>query len=736
MVLHTIKYLIAGANSSAKKGYNEILQNLSLHDDNPEHENDIKMINNAFDFGYNAHKGQLRKSGEEYFTHCISVGLQLSEWNMDCDVVVAGILHDTLEDTSITKKEIKDYFNEDIANLVEGVSKLSDIKFNTRQQKQAENFMKMFLSVAKDIRVIIIKFADRLHNLRTIKHLSLIKQRRVAKESKDIFVPLAHRLGMNNVKSEMEDIIFQTLEPKIHKQIKKKIKDSERKREQYINKFILPVKEELKVYNLEATVFGRAKNFSSIYYKMQSRTKEFDEIFDLFAIRIIVKEKDLCYAALGIVHQLYTPVQDRFKDYIATPKTNGYQSIHTTVIGKSGKMVEVQIRTERMDRTAEIGIAAHWTYKEEEGDKILSDKENDINRHLKWLRELIDNLQSEDKNPKEFFKLLKIDLFQDEIFVFTPTGDLIQLKTESTPIDFAFEVHTQVGMHCIGAKVNLNIVPLNTTLKSGDNVEILTSKKQTPSQAWLKFVKTAKAKTHIKKWVNKDNNEQSIKLGKELLEKTLRRVKQIHLLSDIEQNPKLMGLNSLDLIYAEIAAGHITTRDLISKYAPNSEEINEKKESTFTEKFIERARGQTKGIKVGGISNTLINFGKCCNPIPGDEVVGYITRGKGVTVHRSACSNIPVLENEDRFLDVDWNIKSDSSYLVRLNITASDRKHLLKDISEKVSLLNIYIQSIDMKAHDGFATCILIIQVRDTRQLERLFRKLKQLTNIISINRR
>jgi len=736
MVLHTIKYLIAGANSSAKKGYNEILQNLSLHDDNPEHENDIKMINNAFDFGYNAHKGQLRKSGEEYFTHCISVGLQLSEWNMDCDVVVAGILHDTLEDTSITKKEIKDYFNEDIANLVEGVSKLSDIKFNTRQQKQAENFMKMFLSVAKDIRVIIIKFADRLHNLRTIKYLSLIKQRRVAKESKDIFVPLAHRLGMNNVKSEMEDIIFQTLEPKIHKQIKKKIKDSERKREQYINKFILPVKEELKVYNLEATVFGRAKNFSSIYYKMQSRTKEFDEIFDLFAIRIIVKEKDLCYAALGIVHQLYTPVQDRFKDYIATPKTNGYQSIHTTVIGKSGKMVEVQIRTERMDRTAEIGIAAHWTYKEEEGDKILSDKENDINRHLKWLRELIDNLQSEDKNPKEFFKLLKIDLFQDEIFVFTPTGDLIQLKTESTPIDFAFEVHTQVGMHCIGAKVNLNIVPLNTTLKSGDNVEILTSKKQTPSQAWLKFVKTAKAKTHIKKWVNKDNNEQSIKLGKELLEKTLRRVKQIHLLSDIEQNPKLMGLNSLDLIYAEIAAGHITTRDLISKYAPNLEEINEKKESTLTEKFIERARGQTKGIKVGGISNTLINFGKCCNPIPGDEVVGYITRGKGVTVHRSACSNIPVLENEDRFLDVDWNIKSDSSYLVRLNITASDRKHLLKDISEKVSLLNIYIQSIDMKAHDGFATCILIIQVRDTRQLERLFRKLKQLTNIISINRR
>ncbi len=435
-----------------------------------------------------------------------------------------------------------------------------------------------------------------------------------------------------------------------------------------------------------------------------------------------------------MIHQLYTPVQDRFKDYIATPKRNGYQSIHTTVIGESGKMVEVQIRTERMDQTAEIGIAAHWKYKEH--GSVVSEKEKDISRHLKWLRELVDNLQSEDKNPKEFFKLLKIDLFQDEIFVFTPEGDLVQLKTGSTPIDFAFEVHTQVGMHCIGAKVNSNIVPLNTTLNSGDSIEILTSKKQTPSHAWLKFVKTAKAKTHIKRWVNKDNNEKSIKLGRELLEKTLRRVKQIHLIKEIEKNPNLMGLNTIDLICSELAKGHITTRELISKYAPNLEENEEEKESSLTQRFIDRARGQTKGVKVGGISNTLINFGKCCNPIPGDEVVGYITRGKGVTVHRSTCSNIPVLETEDRFIDVDWDIKNDSAYLVRLNITASDRKHLLKDISEKVSLLNIYIQSIDMSAHDGFATCILIVQVRDTRQLERLFRKLKQLTNIISINRR
>ena len=734
MVLNTIKSLISGSNSAVKAEYNQILENLSLDINNESHASSIKMIKDAFDIGYTAHKGQLRRSGEEYFNHCIAVALELSKWNMDSDVIVAGLLHDTLEDTELTKEEIIKYFNEDIAKLIEGVSKLSDIKFNSREQKQAENFMKMFLSVAKDIRVIIIKFADRLHNLRTLNHLPLLKQRRVAKESKDIFVPLAHRLGMNNVKSEMEDIIFQTLEPKTHKDIKKKIKDSKRKRENYINKFIYPIKEQLNKLNIDSNVFGRAKNLSSVFYKMQDRNKDFDEIFDLFAIRIIVSDNDLCYGVLGIVHQIYTPVQERFKDYIATPKGNGYQSIHTTVIGDSGKMVEVQIRTEKMDRTAEIGIAAHWTYKQQ--GSVVSEKKKDINRHVKWLRELIDNLQSENKNPKEFLKLLKIDLFQDEIFVFTPGGDLIQLKTGSTPIDFAFEVHTQVGMHCIGAKVNGNMVPLNTTLKSGDSVEIVTSKKQTPSAAWLKFVKTAKSKTHIKRWINKDENEKSVKLGKELLEKTLRRVKRIELIGEIESNPNLMGLNNVELIYAEVAKGHITPRDLIAKYAPSVNDFEEKEETSLAQKFIEKARGQTKGVKVGGISNTLINFGKCCNPIPGDDVVGYITRGKGVTVHRNVCSNIPVLETEDRFIDVDWDIKNDAAYLVRLNITASDRKNLLKDISEKVSLLNIYIQSIDMRANDGFATCIIIVQVRDTRQLDRLSRKLKQLNHIISISRR
>ena len=735
MVIDRIRSLIKGINSSSESDqYSQILNNLSLNlNDNKD---DVELIKKAFDTGYAAHKGQLRKSGEEYFNHCVEVGLELSRWNMDKDVVIAGLLHDTLEDTDLTRKDIQLHFNEDISNLVEGVSKLSDIKFNSREQKQAENFMKMFLSIAKDIRVIIIKFADRLHNLRTINHLSLIKQRRVAEESRDIFVPLAHRLGMNNVKTEMEDIILKTLEPKIFSTLKKQVKDSKNKREKYISIFIDPIEKELTAFNFSSKVFGRAKNYSSIYHKMIAREKEFDEIFDLFAIRIIVDKIEDCYAVLGIVHQIYKPIQANFKDYIATPKGNGYQSIHTTVIGPSGKMVEVQIRTVSMDRMAEVGIAAHWTYKEH--GSIPHEKERDINRHIKWLRELIDNLQNEsdEKNPKEFLKLLKIDLFQDEIFVFTPQGDLVQLKTESTPVDFAFEVHSQVGLHCLGAKVNSKIVPLNTTLKSGDYVEILTSKKQTPSYAWLKFVKTAKAKNNIKKWVNKDENEKSIKLGREVLEKTLRRLKYIHVIKEVEKNPSLMGFNSANLIFSEIAQGHITVRELIEKYVPNAEEEQESTDESLTQKFINKARGQTKGVKVGGISNTLISFAKCCNPIPGDEIIGYITRGKGVTVHRNNCSNMPVLKNEDRFIDVNWDSASDTSFMVRLNITATDRKHLLKDISERVSLLNIYIQSIDMRANEGFANCTLIVQVRDTRQLDRLFRKIKGLPNIISINRK
>ena len=515
---------MSGASGDYPKDFHQIINNLNL-----EKEQDAQTFDRlwrAYQFGSHAHRDQKRRSGEPYFTHCAAVGAVLASWNMDIDTIIAGLLHDTIEDTNVTRDNIVELFNEDVATLVEGVSKLSGIKFSSRQEKQAENFMKMFLSVAKDLRVIIIKFADRLHNMSTINHLPLIKQRRIAIETRDVFAPLAHRLGMNKLKMELEDLILQVLEPDEYNQLVKKVKATKNQREQYIEEFSLPIKGELEKYDIKSEVFGRAKHFYSIYGKMIRRNKKFEELFDLFAIRIIVKKVSDCYAVLGAVHQLYTPLQERFKDYIATPKSNGYQSIHTTVFGKKGKMVEIQIRTEEMDQTAEVGVAAHWVYKESSSNS----QGGQIDKHVSWLRELVDILQNENNNPDEFLKLLKVDLFQNEIFVFTPQGDVIQLPTSSTPVDFAFSVHTQVGLHCIGAKVNGKIVPLNTQLQNGDSIEVITSESQTPSYAWLKFVQSSKAKSHIKRWVKKEQFEQSIQLGREIVEKTLRRLKKLYIL--------------------------------------------------------------------------------------------------------------------------------------------------------------------------------------------------------------
>ncbi len=732
MVLKKIKNFVGKSSNGYPKEFNQIIANLKL---NPEQDIEIfEYLWKAYVFGDNAHKEQKRKSGEPYFTHCASVGVVLSAWNMDLDTIIAGLLHDTIEDTDVTRELIVNEFNEDIASLVEGVSKLSGIKFHSRQEKQAENFMKMFLSVAKDLRVIIIKFADRLHNMSTINHLPLIKQRRIAIETRDVYAPLAHRLGMNKLKMELEDLILQVLDPDEYRKLEKAVKATKKQRELYIDNFSEPVVKELKKYKIEAKVFGRAKHFYSIYGKMKRRNKKFEELFDLFAIRIIVKKISECYAVLGSIHQLYTPLQERFKDYIATPKSNGYQSIHTTVFGKSGKMVEVQIRTEEMDQTAEVGIAAHWVYKQV-GNQKVSNK--GIDRHMAWLRELVEILQTEDSNPDEFLKLLKVDLFQNEIFVFTPEGDVIQLPSNSTPVDFAFCVHTQVGLHCIGAKVNDKIVPLNTALQNGDKIEVITSETQTPSYAWLKFVQSSKAKSHIKRWVKKEQSEQSIQLGKEIVEKTLRRLKKLHILGELESRPQTMGFNSDQQLFSEVASGQITVRELVEKYEPNPSEGDVEKfdSPSLTERFINRARGVAKGVRVDGVSNTLIVFAKCCSPIPGDSILGYITRGRGVTIHRNTCKNLPSLQNEDRFINVEWEVAAKTSFIVRMKIITEDRKNILRDITESIAAMSMNIKSIDMRSEDGMGSCILILETRDTRQLERLKKQIQKIPNVINIER-
>ncbi|MAV64477.1 MAG: (p)ppGpp synthetase [Candidatus Marinimicrobia bacterium] len=720
---------IRSNKSDYPQGFSAIINNLEERDRN---ESNVSLIWKAYQLSAKIHADQKRTSGEPYFTHCESVAIILSKWKIDVDTVIAGLLHDSIEDTDISKEDISLSFNKDVATLVEGVTKLSGIRFNSKKQEQAENFMKMFISMAKDIRVIIIKFADRLHNMSTIKYLQEDKQNRIALETKEVYVPLAHRLGMNNVKNQLEDLILKTLELDKYNDINQKVNNTKSERERFIRSFIQPIKKELNDFDINADVFGRAKHYSSILGKMVKRNKSFEEIYDLFAIRIIVNKVSECYATLGIIHQNYNPFQERFKDYIARPKRNGYQSIHTTVFTDKGRMVEVQIRTSDMDETAEIGVAAHWKYK---NDK-LHNKGNSLDYQIAWLREIYELLKSEDTSASEILELFKIDLFQDEIYVYTPTGELIELKPGSTPVDFAYHVHSEVGMHCKGAKVNDKIVPLNHELMNGDYVEIITSKNKSPNHSWLKFVQTTKAKTHIRRWIKKQEHEQSVALGKDILEKHLRKINNMNILKLIKSNPQLVGLNSQQSVYLNVGSGKLTVDEIVSKYCPEEDSvIHQNKANSLTKKFFDLARGRSKGVVVDGLNDIMLRFANCCNPIPGDDIIGYLTKGQGVTVHRAGCGSVTRLKESKRFISVDWDISSKRAFVVRLRMKFQDRKNLLKDLTEATSHLNINIRSIDMKAVDSVATCLLVVEITDKKQLNKLINKLQQVQSIDDIQR-
>ncbi len=694
-----------------------------------QEKNEIKsLLWKAYEFGNRHHEGQKRRSGEAYFTHCVAVAQTLATWKMDTTTIIAGLLHDTIEDTDVSVRALRQEFGDDLANLVDGVTKIGGIKFSSRKEKQAGNFMKMLLSVAQDLRVIIIKFADRLHNMETIKHMSKIKQHRIAVETRDVYVPLAHRLGMSSVKSQLEDRVFRVLDPTGYKELDSKIKSSKRQREKFIKEIIDPVADELKIYDIIPHVYGRSKSYSSIYGKMMSRDKSFEEIYDLYAIRIIVEKIEQCYLALGIVHSLYKPIQERFKDFIANPKSNGYQSVHTTVVGRKGQLVEIQIRTTDMEETAEIGVAAHWVYKD---GKSLG-----IDQKVKWLRELLDILQNESADPKEFMELLKIDLYNEEIFVFTPAGDLIQLPVGATPVDFAFQVHTQVGMHCMGAKINHSVVPLNTKLKNGDMVEIITSKSQMPSYGWQKFIVTTKARNQVNRYLKKIQDEESIKLGEEMLEKTLRRMKMLKDTNEFRESFSRFGYSDTGALLKAIGSGIITVRDMFRKLRPQEEEMDERTEEEESTRFFDFARSKSKGIILDGIDNLMVNFGKCCNPIPGDELIGFVTRGRGITVHQSTCKSLPLLSHEsDRLIPVEWNVKSSDHFNVRLRVVSQDYKGALKDMSECISKQNVNIASVDIKVKESVAVAHFIVQVKNNRQLNRLMRKMTKLKNVDYVER-
>ena len=702
--------------------FNELLNKIKIYNSNVE--TDTPILWKAYKFSQEAHKTQYRRSGEPYFIHLYQTGLILAELNMDTPTICAGFLHDILEDTNISEEIVSNEFSPQILQFVKGVTKIGGIKFMSEQQQQAQNFRKMLLSVADDIRVIIIKFADRLHNMRTLDALPPKKQRRIALETRDVYAPLAHRLGMYRIKMEMEDLALKYIDPEVYEELNQKIADQQKRSQKDIDDFIKLININLAKENIEARVFGRIKNFNSIYNKMIRQNRPLEEIFDILAIRVIVDSITHCYSVLGIVHQKFTPITERFRDFIATPKTNGYQSVHTTVIGPKGIPIEIQIRTEEMDKTAEVGIAAHWKYKE-------SGESDELDRHIQWLRDLVDMLKNDTKDDEEFLETLKIDLFNDEIFLFTPKGDLIKLPIHSTALDFAFAVHTEVGYRCIGAKVNGKIVSLNTKLSSGDRIEVITSNNHNVSYNWLRFVTTNRAKHRIRKWLQRYEFEQSVKLGEEILEKGLRKAKLASKIKDAKSKFAEMGYSTENLYYQALGKGDLTVKQIIRELYT----AEEPKTPTDILNNIKQYRS-TNGISVSGYENMLVQLAKCCNPIPGDEIIGFITRGRGITVHRHDCRNIPNLEEErDRFIDVKWQVKAGRTFVTRINLIGEDRANLIYDVSQIIHDQHTNMLSINFSVEGKLARGQVAVMVESLKHAERIIQKLKNIPGVLSIDR-
>jgi guanosine-3',5'-bis(diphosphate) 3'-pyrophosphohydrolase len=689
---------------------------------------DIPLIRRAYEFSEKAHAGQYRESKEPYLEHCLQVAFILAEQHLDSATITAGLLHDVVEDTHVTIQQLREEFGEEIAELVDGVTKIGELKFSSAEEEQAEYFRKMLLSMAKDIRVIIIKLADRLHNMRTLDSLDEQKQKRIAQETREVYAPLAHRFGMAKIKWELEDLSLKYLDAEAYDELVRKVKERREDREAYIQEITEPLETELKKAEINAEITGRPKHFYSIYRKMQKRQKPFEEIFDLFAIRITVGTIPECYHALGIVHALWMPVADRIHDYIRLPKSNMYQSLHTTVIGPRGKMVEIQIRTDQMHRTAEYGIAAHWLYKE--GRKEL----DEMDKQMVWLREVLE-WQKDLTNPSEFLEYLKIDLFHDDIFVFTPKGELKQLPKGSTPLDFAYAVHSDVGHHCTGVKINGRMVPLSTLLSSGDEVEIITSSHQLPSQDWLKIVKTSKARSKIKHWLKQKGYEESLNLGKQILEKELKK-HNLGSLSEQESSDLAMSLNFKDseAMFCALGNGNTSIAHLLSKLIPPEEK--KKPGPSIIKRFVDKARGGAKGIKVGGMGNMMFRFAQCCQPVPGEEIVGFVTRGRGISIHRIDCPNALQMgiENERKVV-VEWDVDKDQSFMVKLEVLVEDRKNILKDITEAIADVDTNVRGAEIKGGESVASGSFIIEVKNLSHLNKTVKRIKKVKGVIQVER-
>ena len=702
---------------------------------------DFDKLTRAYELAKRAHEGQLRNTGEPYIIHPIAVAQILADLELDCDSLVGALLHDVVEDTDYTIADVTREFGDSVGIIVDGVTKLSKIQYTTKEEQQIENLRKMFLAMAKDVRVILIKLADRLHNMRTLKYMSEDKQREKARETLEVYAALAHRLGMSKIKWELEDLSLRYLDPVAYREIAESISQKRKEREKYIDDIIETFRQKLAELGIHAQLMGRAKHFYSIFRKMYTQNKSIDEIYDLFAVRAIVDSVKDCYAVLGMVHELYYPIPGRFKDYIAMPKPNMYQSLHTTVMGPNGIPFEVQIRTQEMHKVAEFGIAAHWKYKEGVSGKT------DMDEKLAWIGKILE-IQNETVDSDDFMRTLKIDLFADEVFVFTPKGDVINLPAGSTPIDFAFAIHSAVGCRMAGVRVNGKIATLEYNLQNGDIVEIMTSSAvHGPSRDWLKICKTSQARTKINQWFKKEGREENILRGKEIVERELKHIgmTSAQLLKPewIDLILKKYGLHTTDDMYAAIGYGGITVNKIMSRLKEEYR-LAHKNDATLQKPVTpqKKRKNTSNGIVVEGIDNCLARLSRCCNPVPGDPIVGYITRGRGVSVHRTDCPNIKAEEKNSadagRLIPVYWEDEytGKSSYLTEIQIMAYDRQGLLAQITNVLYDMKILINSVHTKTtKEQIAIMNITIEITSKEQLEQVVKKLSRLGGVFEVTR-
>lgn len=707
---------------------------------------DDPMVVKAFDIANNLHNGQMRKSGEPYIIHPIAVAKILASFGMDTETVVAGLLHDVVEDTEYTREQLVEDFNEEIALLVDGVTKLGNIKYDSKEELQAENFRKMFLAMSKDIRVLIIKLADRLHNMRTMEFMPPHKRKEKSAETLEIYAPLAGRLGIYSIKFELEDLAFKYLHPSDYESLSVQVNKRKEEREKIVDQLIDEISDELDKSNFHYDVMGRSKHLYSIYKKMTIQHKQLDEIFDLIAIRVIVNSVKDCYAVLGLVHTRWTPIPGRFKDYIAMPKPNMYQSLHTTVLDDNGDPFEIQIRTYEMHRIAEYGIAAHWKYKEGKGGQSNGTSE----QKLAWLRQALE-WQKETDDSMEFLETLKMDLFDNQVFVFTPKGDVIELPAESTPLDFAFKIHTDVGIRCVGAKVNGKMVTIDHKLKTGDIIDIITSANSAgPSMDWLNIAKSSQAKNKIRNWLRKANKNDSLDRGKSNIANYIKKkgydphlvAKNAYLLKAVKD----LKLNNVNELYLQIANGGSALAKLGQRLIDYYKEDN-RKEEIRKEEEIKNKKTQVHrvtdsdgpGIIVKGSDNLLIRIARCCTPVPGDDIIGFITKGRGITVHRRDCSNIVNLPERERgrLIDVEWETpKVGQTYYADINISGVDRKGLFSDISKVCEDMDVRLVGVNMKpVDDEYVNVTITVAITGTHQIQRLLISLRNVSGIDKVYR-